>query len=372
MRDVLIAGQVGSSLVLLIVAGVLVRHIQSLDATSTGYDLDRIFDVRVEEPQPALLARIEQQPFVAAVTAVERVPLYGDMPRLQATVGGRQVRLSSNRVDHRFFATLELPVEGRGFTAREADANARVVVISEATARALWPDGSPFGQSITIDDPQAADAAGTYQVIGVVPDVVSGWLFRGKDATAAYFPAAAGQQKIENAMVRISGPAPSSVAAIRELCAGVARATGCEPVSLREVAGLWRFLFATAASVAGALGVLALVLTAIGLYGVISYSVAHRHREIGVHLALGASAARVVRRFVTEAWRCVAIGVAVGVPVCLLLSRLMQSSVFNIQAFDLAAYTAVGVLLAATATLACAIPAQRAARLDPMTLLREE
>lgn len=370
MRNTLIAGQVASSLVLLIVAGILIRHIQSLNVTSTGYDLERILDLKVDTAQPTLLNVLGQQPFVAGVTAVQRVPLYGDMDRYAATVDGSPRQLSYNRVDHRFFETLALPIEGRGFTPQETASNAKVVVISHATARALWQGSPPFGRSITIQDD--ARAAGTYEVIGVVPDVVSGWLFRGKDATAVYFPGAPGQADIDSVMVRVNGNTAAAAAAIRKLCAGVSDATGCEPTSLREVSSMQRFPFAAAASVAGALGGLALVLTAVGLYGVTNYSVVHRRKEIGVHLALGASPARVMLRIVREALRCVLIGIGVGVPVALTLSRLMKGTVLGIRAFDPGAYAVVPVLLALTVILACAVPARRAARMDPMTSLREE
>jgi ABC-type antimicrobial peptide transport system permease subunit len=117
---------------------------------------------------------------------------------------------------------------------------------------------------------------------------------------------------------------------------------------------------------------LALVLTAVGLYSVTSYSVVHRRREIGVHLALGASAARVMRRILGEAGRYVITGLALGLPVCLILSRLMRSSVFGVAAFDPSVYIVVPALLTLITTLACAVPARRAARMAPMTLLREE
>jgi predicted permease len=373
MRKMLIAGQVACSLVLLIIAGILVRHLQSLNMTSIGYDLDRVFDLKLDRPQPALLALLEQQPFVASLSVVQRVPRYGPMSRHAATVDGHSVQLSYNYVGHRYFETLALPVEGRSFTMQEAAGNAKVAVISRATARLLWPGRAPFGRSIRIDQPLGTDAqtVGVYEVIGVAPDVVSGWLFQGKDATAVYFPAAAGHDKVQSAIVRINGQA-SAIAAIRKLCAGVADATGCEPISLREVSAIWRFPLTAAASVAGALGMLALVLTAVGLYGVVSHSVVQRRREIGVHLALGASSMMVIRRIIGEAWRCVAIGLIVGLPVCLALSRLMVTSVFNIRGFDPMAYVAVSALLGLIVTFACLIPARRAARMDPMVSLREE
>ena len=133
-----------------------------------------------------------------------------------------------------------------------------------------------------------------------------------------------------------------------------------------------RFPFQIAAGVAGALGGLALLLTAIGLYSVTSYSVVQRRREIGVLLALGASPSQVIHRILSEAWRCVVLGVAAGLPVCLVLSKLAASSVFEIRTFDVGAYLFVPALLTAIATLACAGPARRAVRMDPMVSLREE
>jgi hypothetical protein len=260
-----------------------------------------------------------------------------------------------------------------GFTVLEASARAKVAVISQATARKLWTGGPPLGQKFTIGStPVSAKAAGVYEVVGVVPDVVSGWLFEGKDSSMIYLPAAAGQDGIEAAMVRITGNPAKTAAAIRGICTGVANATGCEHASLHEVSARQRSFFQVPAVVAGALGGLALLLTAIGLYSVASYSVVQRKREIGVLVALGASPSQVIHRILSEAWRCVVLGVAAGLPVCLVLSKLAASSVLQIRTFDLRAYFSVPALLIVIATLACAGPARRAARMDPMASLREE
>jgi predicted permease len=373
MRNLLIGGQVATGLVLLIVAGILIRNIQRLDSVDAGYDLNRVFDLRLDQPTAATLALLGQQAGVGAVTAVERVPLYGRLNQVPVTVEAGTTPLRYNYVDHLYFETLALPVEGRGFTVAEASARAKVAIISRATAPKLWTDGSPLGQTFSIESTRGgAQAAGVYQVVGVVPDVVSGWLFEGKDSSAIYLPAAAGQAGIESAMVRITERPAKTAAAIRELCAGVTNATGCEPASLREISAMQRFPFQIAAGGAGMLGGLALLLTAIGLYSVASYSVVQRKREIGVLLALGASPSQVIRRILSEAWRCVVLGVAAGLPVCLVLSKLAASSVFQIRTFDPAAYISVPVLLIVITTLACADPARRAARMDPMVSLREE
>jgi putative ABC transport system permease protein len=173
-------------------------------------------------------------------------------------------------------------------------------------------------------------------------------------------------------MVRITGDPETTAAAIRDICARAVNATGCEPASLRHASAMQRLPFRVAAGAAGTLGGLGLLLTAIGLYSVASYSVVQRKREIGVLLALGASPSQVIRRILSEAWRCVVIGVVVGLPVCLVLSKLAANSVLQIKTFDLGAYLSVPLLLLIIVTLACAGPARRAVHVSPMVSLREE
>ena len=351
MRDLLIGGQVAASLVLLILSGVLVRNIQRIDAVDPGFDLDRVFDLRVDEATPALMAKLEREPGMGSLTAVEQVPLFGQFKGMPAT----------NRVDHRYFETLGLRLEaGRNFTAQEAQFNAKVAVVSRATALKLWPGQDAVGQIVTVNEREK------YQVIGVVGDIVTGFLFQGKDATAVYLPAAAGQPGMLSFLARLQ----TAPAAIRTLCA--ANDVGCEPMPMREIAKPQRAIFQGAAAIAGSLGGLALLLTAIGLYSVASYSVVQRRREIGVHLALGATQGQVMRRILGEAGRCVAGGLLVGLPFCLGLSKLASASVLRIETFDPAAYVFVPALLTLIAVLACAMPARRAAQLDPMLSLREE
>lgn len=368
-RNLLIGGQVATSLVLLIVGGILLRTIQRLDLIDPGYNLDRVFDLKLERSTPRLMTMLERQPQVAAVTAAMRVPLYGRLDQVPLRLGGVTTTARYNRVDQRYFEVLGLAVEGRGFTQPETSSRARVAVVSRATARKLWPGAAPVGQTFVLDEP---GVAGTYQVIGVVPDVVSGWLFEGTDPTAVYFPGAAGQADMGSAMARITGNVAAVSQVLRAICAEGENGTGCEPTSLRTVSAMQRFPFQIAAGVSVALGGLALLLTAVGLYSVASYSVAQRRREIGIHIALGASPRQVLQRIVREAWYCVLGGVAVGLPICLALSKVAGSTVLQIRTFDPAAYLAVPSLLAVISLLACALPTQRAARLDPVVALREE
>jgi hypothetical protein len=141
MRNLLIGGQVAASLLLLIVGGVLIRNIQRLDSVDPGYDLSRVFDLRLDQPTATTLALLGQQPGVGAVTAVERVPLYGRLYQLPVTAEGRTTLLSYNYLDHHYFETLALPVEGRSFTVAETSARTKVAVISQATARKALAHG---------------------------------------------------------------------------------------------------------------------------------------------------------------------------------------------------------------------------------------
>lgn len=377
LRGLLIGGQISASLVLLILAGVLIRNIRQLDSVATGYDLDHVLDLKVDQLSPGLVDRLSRLDSVSAISAVSRVPLYGRLDLHAARLDGKAATVAFNRVDQRYFETLAVPiVEGRGFTRNEAETRARVTVISLATARKLWPDAaSAVGKSLelTAEPGESSTTAGHYEVIGVVPNLVSGWLFEGADPTAVYLPASAGARDVSSLMVRVNGNPVAAAAALRTACAESAQTpVGCEPASLRQVASLQRFPFQAAAAVAGVLGLLALLLTGVGLYGVVNYAVMQRRKEFGIHVALGASPRQVMTRTFSEAGRYIAGGLVVGLPVCLALSKLAASSVFAIRTFDPWAYTSVPVLLVLISLLACLGPARRAARLDPMKSLREE
>lgn len=374
MRNLLIGGQVASSLVLLILAGVLIRNIQILNAVEPGYDIDRVMDLKVDQPSAELMDRLARLDSVESVTAVAQMPLYGRLALHAAAVDGRSLALAYNLVDQRYFETLRLPVlEGRGFSRNEAETRARVAVVSAATARSLWPGAPALGKTVEVVAEEGDDARlpGRYQVIGVVPDVVSGWLFQGMDPSGVYLPAALGAPGVSSVMVRARSNPAAAALALRTACAEGA-SVGCEPASLRQVASLQRFPFQAAAVVAGVLGLLALLLTGVGLYGVVNYAVVQRRKEFGIHVALGAAPRQVMARMLAEAGRCIVGGLAAGLPLCLALSKLSASSVLGIRTFDPWSYAVVPVLLAAISLLACLGPARRAARVDPMRSLREE
>lgn len=367
MRNLLIAGQVAASLILLLSGAVLVRGVQRISTAELGFDPGPVYDLRLDNPSAAMLREIERLPGIAALGATSSVPLFGEWLEANVTAGGQTSEMRHNFVSPGYFRVLGLRVEGREFTEGDAQAQAKAALISRATAAKLWPGAPPIGR--TFDLQYRDSAPTTYEVVGVVPDVASNLVFSGKDPSAIYLPAAAGSSRLFFAMARITGNVRETTEAIRQLCA---RTSGCDPFSLAEGAELPRRAVRALAAVSGTLAALALLITSAGLYGVASYSVIQRRREIGVHMALGASSARVVRRMLGEVLRHVAWGAAAGLPVALALTQLAASKLPEVRLFDPLAYAAVAVVLAGAIALACALPARRAAAVDPAIVLRDE
>ncbi|BDC51114.1 hypothetical protein F183_A34300 [Bryobacterales bacterium F-183] len=364
MRGYLISGQAAASLVLLILSALLIRNTQRLYQADAGFDLDRVMELRWQEvATPAFVDRLRADPLIAEVSVQDSFPLSGSYPRAKITTNGAVHLAGYNEVDDRYFAALGLKItQGRGFVRGSQEA---IAVVSEATARRLWPGQNVLGQTLVVEDGKS------YQVAGVVPDVVSGWMFQGKDPTMIYVPVMEikGHQ---NVAVRAAGDVQTVKRRLREYCVTAESPNVCQPMTAREVAGVQRFPFQAAAMIASGAGAIGLLLTCIGLFGVVSYMVVQRSREIGIHLALGAQAGQVVGRFVRDAFGWVLLGIVVGMPVCLALSAVAASKVFALDSFDAAAYLVTPTVLVLITLLSCFLPARRASRVDPMISLRHD
>lgn len=374
LRDALLVAQVGASFVLLVAAGLLLQTAARAERVDVGRDLDRLVDLRFEGPTRALMDRLSASPGVVDVAAASHTPLTGPLPRIAIDVDGRQLRVGFSLADERYFALMETPIRrGRGFGASDAASRARAVIVSAATAHALWPGRDPLGQRVTFSEPPDGNAAsaGAYEVVGVADDVVSGLFFQSLDATHVYLPAAVGSPGMSDLIVRLRGDAAGARTALRRVCREFAPG-GCQPASLSEVLAASRVPFTIAARISSSLGGLALTLACLGLYGLVSFTVVQRTREIGVRLALGATRRTVAMEVVGHAVRRVWIGLALGLPLCLALSWLVGAYVLRAGAFDPRLYLAIGSGLLAAATAAAAIPAGRAARVNPLIALRHD
>jgi hypothetical protein len=287
-------------------------------------------------------------------------------------IGDRSAPLLSKLVDPHFFEVLALePLRGRLFM--RGDEGRAVVVISRRTADSLWPGQDPLEKRLDVapQDRFGSVHAGGFRVIGVVDDVVSGWYIGGIDSSAVYFPAVPGTEA--NALVlRVRDASHSTLEAVRVACAEMLPTSSCEVMPLTSVLQMQRLPFVIAAGVSAALGWTALAITCLGLYGLVSYLVVQKRREIGVRLALGAQPSRVTREVLACATRQIAIGVSIGMPIAFALSRLAASLSDKLRAFDPVSFVLVPIVLAGIAVLAAWIPARRSGLISPTVALREE
>jgi predicted permease len=399
LRDALVVAQTAVCLTLLVGAGLLVRNAAKVRAFDTGLDAEHILAAAVDlrkvegerrsasDVRRQLVERLRALPGVKSVSQAHRQPLAGPAPStaVQPEGAGEGARLSAqyNFVSPEYFDTLGIRVvRGRPFTAQEANSGVPVVVVSEATARRFWPGEDALGKHIRIaaaaaraggtGTPDAgAAAAPQFEVVGVARDTRSGWVWR-EDETYLYVPLRPESDLGQYLLVRSDAGDPRALAPVvrRE-----AEALGNLLVSVRAVGDSLDFQaapFRAMATLAAALGALALLLAAGGLYGVMSFVVSRRTREIGVRVALGAAPRDVVGLFLRRGAKLVGLGLLLGVAGGVAVSRLLASALVNVSPLDPTAFVGVSLFLACVALLACYIPARRATKVDPMVALRYE
>ncbi|HEX8072777.1 MAG TPA: ABC transporter permease [Pyrinomonadaceae bacterium] len=392
LRGALVVSEVALSLVLLVGAGLLLQSFWRLLKVDPGFRPERVLAADVlargkQFAEPAqravffqqVLQRVGQLPGVEAVGAVSPLPLGGNFESYSFRVEGQTYpRGEEPAADFRvispdYFRTMAIPVkQGRAFNERDTDKAPPVVVINETFARRFFPGENPTGRRLALDDGED-DHAAPREIVGVVGDVRHAGLDQ-PVTPEMYVPF----QQLPPARLSIvtrttaadpAGVATSVRAAIREVNAE-------QPVyNVRPVTQL------LAQSVArrrfnmlllGTFAALALVLAALGIYGVMAYSVTRRTHELGIRLALGAQRGDILRLVVGQGMVLVGTGAALGLVAALLGARLMASLLFGVSALDPLTYFGVALLLAAVALVACLIPARRATRVDPMVALRYE
>jgi predicted permease len=403
LRNGLIVTQIAVSLALLIGAGLLARNLQRAQTIDVGFEPQNLLSVAVnlngagaqsaqqrEELLRLLAERLRALPGVKSVSQAFRQPSTGRLSSTPITIAGRaapdgpQLRANYNYVSPQHFETLGIRiVRGRGFTEQEAKANAPVVVISEATAQKFWPGQDAIGQHLGIAaaslTPDSEAARGTlettvfpsYEVIGIARNTRSGWVWE-KDETYLYVPLGPDNHSGAYLLIRAVGDAQ------RVMVAAPGEAQAIDPrlsaVAQRTSDHIDRSMtpFRAMALLAGVLGALALLLASIGLYGMMSFVVTQRTREIGVRVALGAEAWDVVILFLRQGLRLIATGLVIGIAGGVVISRLLAAALTDLNPLDPIAFGGCALCLALIALLACYFPARRAAKVDPTTSLRFE
>ncbi len=398
-RNLLVTGQVAVSLVLLIAAGLLARDLMRARKADAGFETKKVLIVALDlgrDPVkgPALLSqiigRLEALPQVKSLGFAERAPMIGhrmtpiSIEGSHAPPGSVPAKALCNFVSPTYFQTLGIPiVRGRSFNDLEAKSSTPVVIVSESTARRLWPGEDPIGKRLKTDLDFSGKFSNQVEVIGLAKDVRNTHLSK-VDPTYLYFPAPTDSQPGMSLLVRIEGSPGTVVPAIRTSLGEVERNLPVRSLIVSLENGPLQFerlipqICAILAAVAGSM---ALLLTLAGIYGVIAYTVSQRTREIGIRMALGAKKSDVLRLVLLQGMRPVLAGMALGLLGACALSGLLRPVVaipdapdllFGVSPLDTVTFLGVSLLLAATAMLACLLPARRGTKVDPMAALRYE
>jgi putative ABC transport system permease protein len=400
VRRGLVVAEIALAVMLVTGAGLLLRTVYNLITVDAGFDRARLVTFQMSLPAvnyptatgraqlyQRLLDRLRAVPGVQAATAMSGLP-----PMRQVNANDTEIDNYTappegpfENVDYYqqvmtdYFETMGIPiVDGRSFAPADAASSGMVAVVNETLVRTFWKDLNPIGQRLR---PCCGEQVPWLTVVGVAKDVKQGGLDR-KTGTELYFlvdqtskapPAIALAPGSMNVVLRTTLP-PATLAATIE--AAVRDADASVPVvRFREMDDVFAESIRRPRLLAQLLGMfagLALLLAAIGTYGVLSYMVTERRREIGVRMALGANQGRVLGDVLKQGLGLAAAGLVAGVAGALALTRLMTALLFGVEPSDPATLAAVTATIACVAALACVVPAWRASRVDPIVVLREE
>ncbi len=391
LRSALVICETAFSLLLIAAAGLLLRSFAEILKVDPGFRPDGVLTMRVALPETIyskpeqvrgfyaeLLDRVQRLPGVKAAGAVSALPLSGQGSSGTTTIDSQSVPLEETtpEADQRiatpdYFKAMGISlVRGRFFDARDSDTAPPVVMVDESLAQTYWPNQDPIGKRLHSGG--RGSKAPWATVVGVVRHVRNRTL-ETRSRVEVYWPE---NQRPFGAMalaIRVGGNPMSLVPTIqREVSAIDPDLPVYKVSSMTEVMGdsleRRRLALILLAVFAG----LALLLASVGIYGVTSYGIAQRHREIGLRMALGADRGRVLRMLLRSGLATIAIGLGVGLVLALTLTRLMSGLLFSVRTWDPAALGGAAVLLLAAALLAIFVPARRATHVNPMVALRYE
>jgi len=391
LRNLLVVTEIALSLVLLIGAGLLIRSFVRVQQVEPGFVPQNVLSMRLAVIGPAyadearrlgfyqqLWDRVRALPGVESAGGVSVLPLAGGIGWGGITIEGYDSAAGQSAIqaDQRiatvgYFETMKVPlIRGRFFNEQDKKDSQPVVVIDENMARTYWPNNDPVGKRLKRGG--ANSDAPWLTVIGVVGSVKQ-YALDTDSRVALYTPHLQTPSSVMYVAVRTtSDPASIAAAVTREVRALEPNAPVFDVKTMEQYLSesLARRRFAMFAL--GLFAVVALLLAGVGIYGVMSYTVAQRSREIGIRVALGAQTSDVLKLVVRQGMSLTGIGVGAGLVVAVAATRLMASLLFGVRATDPITFGGIALLLAIVALLACYLPARRAAKVDPMIALRYE
>ncbi|MGD0222954.1 MAG: ABC transporter permease [Terriglobia bacterium] len=392
LRDVLVVSEVALAIVLLLGAGLLIQSFFNLTRVNPGFNPNHVLTFQLDSPAgkqatqiPAFIrevvANMRALPGVISASAVASLPLTGDNIGSSFEIDGEPTPMGSrpmadfNAVEPNYFRTLGIAlVAGRDFTERDDSKSPPVVIINRTLARRFFPNQNPIGQHLRpgIGNGYGPGEFPMREIVGVIEDVKQSGL-GDEPSPEIYAPQAQSPFGTMILVVRTANDPRTIVEAARRRVLALDKNTPIYHVEtldqfFAQSVEVPRFITALLGGFAG----LALVLACLGIYGVISYTVAQRTREIGIRLAVGAKEGDVLWMVIREGLRPALAGIAIGIVGALRLTRILSSLLYGIKPADPLTFIAVALILICVALLACYLPARGAMKVDPMVALRYE
>jgi putative ABC transport system permease protein len=393
LRGALVVAEISLALVLLVGAGLLVKNFQGLLNVNESYAPETLLtmnltlhDTQYNAPAQRLafheqvLDRLRSAPGVQSASLVSDVPYSngGGLPTHDFSIQGRppaqrgeHVEAIVETITANYFGTLNIALrQGRLLTDADGAEAAPVAVISASLARRFFPGENPLGKQIKVG--KASSDQPWMTVVGVVNDVHYMWIVK-EEFPTIYRSFRQAPPYFTTVMLRTSGDPLQLISTARTQIASV------DPdLPLYNIKPMDRLItesivgIAYVAAMMAVLGVIALVLASVGVFGVMSYSVSERAHEIGIRLSLGAQTSDILSMVLRSGMTLTVLGLAIGLPIAFALARALAALLFGVEAADPFSFIGLPLLLAAVAALACYLPARRAARLDPLRALRYE
>ena len=366
VRNGLVVAQIAFCTLLLVACGALVRTTMAMSAFDFGFRSHHIIAMEItENSRNRVIDGLSSDPGVDKIAVASSIPLGGRVPTVEAAAeNGPTIPIAFNEVSPNYFEILGIPLlRGRGFSSQEANSEAPVVVLSAAAGERLYAGQDPLGQMIRLGNPERA-----VRVIGIASDIVTCCIAYGKDAGLVYLPASV--SKKGQVLVHVRGEVETERNGLDSRLGTLAPGAINDIHSLDQYRALGIYGFRAASMIGAAVGGLALLLTLSGIYGVVSYFVTQRTKEIGIRVALGATTLMVIRLVLKQSLRLTAIGIAAGLALGVGVARLLASQMIFMRVFDGAAFAGGVLIVLCTALAAAYLPSRRAAKIDPISTLR--
>ena len=381
LRTGLVGFQIGACVLFLVTAMGLIDVATRTVRTQTGLSYEHVTEVTLTRRiRPRVAARLQSDPAVERVAAAWRAPLSGPMPTIDVVASRTRIERPAGFqvVSPEYFPLFGIPiVRGRAFTALEADENAAVALVSEATAHVLWPGLDPIDQTLDLVTGGAPvstrrPAYTSVRVIGVTGDVVSGMPADGVDTTCVYFATSLRASDAWMMLVRGGADMAAVTASVTAAVNAIDPNAPFQYLPMRTFIGGLAWIFQAFFAAASCLGVVGLILAFSGTYAVVAFLVMQRTREFGIRIALGATAGQIVSGVLRETLATASLGIGAGLVMAAGLAQVFRGPLQIIPKFSVVPYlvgTAVVVMATAAAAL---IPSLRITRIDPSRALRVE